>query len=146
MTILILYTLILSLALAILEIQIEGPNGWAEKLPCWKKKKGIIPEKLIGAPLTSYHLALMGFLIIIAHFPFVFIDWNISVELQIIAVLLLISVIEDFFWFVLNPKFPYKKFREKEIWWHTHWIGPFPAYYWINAFAAIIMLYLSLCP
>ena len=137
------YSVVLSLILAIWEIQIEGANGWAEKLPCWRQTKGFIPEKIIGAPLTGYHITLLAFLLAIAHFPFVFIRWSIKAELQMLSVVLLISVIEDFLWFVLNPNFPFEKFRKKEVWWQTHWTGPLPTYYYLYSALAGIFLYIS---
>ena len=36
------YILALAVILALWEIQIEGKNGWAEKLPCWRIEKGWI--------------------------------------------------------------------------------------------------------
>lgn len=138
------YSVILSILLAIWEIQIEGTKGWAEKLPCWKKTTGFIPEKIIGAPLTGYHLALVGFLFAMVHFPFVFVQWNIKTELQVLSVVLLILVIEDFLWFVLNPNFSFQRFRKKQIQWRVHWIGPLPTYYYIFSALAALFLYLSM--
>ena len=43
-------------ALATLEIEIEGPNGWAARLPTWRRDLGVLGSG--KTPVTGYHIAL----------------------------------------------------------------------------------------
>ena len=59
------FLFVLALILAELEVQIEGPAGWAEKLPTWRAKEGKWYSKgfqkmLSNKPMTGYHLAMFG--------------------------------------------------------------------------------------
>lgn len=138
------YVVAIALILAILEIQIEGKHGWAEKLPCWQRKDGWFVKIILGGrPLTGYHLAIFLFLMAVFHFVFFLIPWNFQAELFILGLLLELILLGDFFWFVLNPHFGLKKFKKDEIWWHKKWLGPVPSLYIYLAIAATILIYLG---
>jgi len=130
---------------ALLEIQIEGKSGWAELLPTWKVKfkwSKFLPG--LERPLTGYHFYLWLFLFIYPHISFVFTDWTFSKELFLLSFILLITLIEDFLWFVFNPHFGLKKFRSKFIPWHKPWLGPFPLSYYFGLLLWIFLFNVSL--
>lgn len=134
------------LALAILEIQIEGPNGWAAKLPTWRAKEGSWPDKFFKKvmnqkDLTGYHLALNLFLLLFLHWPFIWSwSWDIISEFEILAIFVLFTGAWDFLWFVLNPKFSLRKFNRENVWWHKKWWGPAPVDYYLGVVASLVLL------
>ena len=140
---LIVYLFILSVVWAVLEIQIEGKNGWASALPTWRKKEGWIVKLLGGRPLTGYHICMITFLALVYHFPFFFTPWNLGKELFTIGFFFGFLLIEDFLWFVLNPAFRLKRFNRKnpDLWWHKSWWGPVPDFYWWYTVAAVVLMY-----
>src|SRR5437667_4141 len=52
------YFFFIAFILAHLEIQIEGPYGWAEKLPTWRWDSPRV-RRWFGKPVTGYHLCLV---------------------------------------------------------------------------------------
>jgi hypothetical protein len=96
-----------------------------------------------GRPLTSYHMALISFLITILHSFFFLIPWNWQSELFVLGYLIELLLFDDFFWFVLNPNFRLKKFKKEEIWWHKKWIGPVPDFYVYSFIICAIFFYLG---
>jgi len=139
---LIFFVLVTSVIFSLLEIQIEGGNGWAGKLPTWKIRdplKGIINFPYI----SGYHLYFWILLLFILHFPLFFgISFNIKNELSIIEVYVLILLIEDFMWFVFNPKWGVKKFFTESIPWQAKKLLYLPQIYWI-AFVSIAIIEFS---
>lgn len=117
------FLFIYSTVLAKLEIQIEGKNGWASALPCWKIKSR-------GWLLTGYHLWMNLFIILVLHFPLFFIQWNWRLECLVFGFLLASWELEDFLWFVLNPHYGLRGFKPEKIPWHQIWWGPLPNFYW----------------
>ena len=137
----ILSAILLGIVFANLEIQIEGKSGWAADLPCWRKEKGWVVRLLGGRPLTGYHMWMSIFLILMFHFPFLFIDWYLKTELLIWGLLYGFFLAEDFAWFVFNPHYGIKKFKKAEIWWHGSWWGPVPSiYYWLAALSILFIV------
>lgn len=144
-----LYLFIVALALANLEVQIEGANGWAEKLPTWRPShdrwyskiwRKLMKEK----PLTGYHLSILGSLFIFLHLPYFWGSaWSWEVELKSISMFFLISSTWDFLWFVINPAFGIKKFKAVEIWWHKAWLGPWPVDYYYAVIISLILYSIS---
>jgi hypothetical protein len=132
---LMVYVLFLALILALWEIQIEGKNGWAEKLPCWRNERSSVG----GRPLTGYHIFLALFVITFIHITFLFVRWNIIRELFTAGLIIELFLAEDFLWFALNPDYGVRKFRKGEIWWHKAWIGPVPSMYVYLGVPAIII-------
>jgi hypothetical protein len=120
----VIYTFILALVLASLEIQIEGKRGWASRLPGNRKHVPgtfgrCISFVLMGKAPTLYHFYLFAFVILIFHIPFVhgksftLVHW-----LTQISLMLIFMVLWDFLWFILNPSFTLKKFNPDHVWWH----------------------------
>jgi len=139
-----LFVLVLSFLFAKLEIEIEGENGWALKLPTWRKK---FQSKLLRfiwgqKELTGYHLYLFSFIFTILHAVFLFVPWSLQIESKIIALFILVAILEDFAWFVLNPAFGIKKFQKEFIPWHQLWFVGLPVEYWIYGTLAMVLYFL----
>ena len=62
------YFFFIAFILAHLEIQIEGPHGWAEKLPTWRWD-GPGVRRWFGKPVTGYHLCLVTCILLFLHVP-----------------------------------------------------------------------------
>jgi hypothetical protein len=138
---LLIFMVFLSLLLALWEIQIEGKDGWAAKLPGWRIEKGWPMRLTGGRPMTGYHLFMTAFLIAMVHLPLFFVSWNWHVESLLLGFYVGMLLVEDFLWFVLNPHYGIRNFRKGRIWWHREWWGPVPALYWILLVLAVVLIY-----
>lgn len=124
---------------ALLEIQIEGPAGWAANLPTWRVKSKWLNRLFPGRQLTGYHLWMLIFIAIVAHLPFASfrVPWSWEAEFRAVAFFLFFWVFEDFLWFVLNPHFGIRRFRPQYIEWHRKaWWWLAPRDYWIGLLLA----------
>lgn len=141
-----IYLFVMAIVLAILEIQIEGEHGWAEKLPTWRpKKKGFfvnLYSKFVGGrEVTGYHVIMFTFVLLIFHLPFVFgLNFDLLHWLQIMSLYFMFVILWDFLWFVLNPHRPLKKFKKEFIWWHKYWWGGLPIDYYITMILSFVIL------
>jgi hypothetical protein len=139
----------MALTLAIIEVQIEGKNGWASKLPTWRPKVGSKLDKIFSKimsskPTTGYHIAVFTFVLLIMHYPFFAgAKWYWELELQTLSLFLLFSAVWDFLWIVVNPHFGIKKMDVQHIWWHKKRIGIVPIDYLLAIIGSFI-LYLPL--
>ena len=146
-----IYFWIIGFFLAILEIQIEGEFGWAEKLPTWRAKPGGKLDKIFkkvssNKDLTGYHTALMVFLLLFAHWPFVWNwHWTVWQELELLSIYVLFCTVWDFLWFVLNPKLSLRKFGPERVWWHKKWFGKFPVDYYYSVLISVVLLLPEIC-
>jgi len=138
---LIFFSVLASLTLAALEIQIEGKDGWAAKLPTFRLKK-----KIGVKPITGYHLFIILFTLIIFHFPLFFACWSWKKEILLLGVFIFMWTLEDFLWFVLNPHYVLSKFNKSnpDIWWHKSWFAGVPAFYWFLFPLAVILITLGI--
>lgn len=127
----VLYLFFLAFVLAYLEVQIEGRDGWAAKLPTWRVTKGWIVRMAGGRPLTGYHLALTAFLLLFFHYPTLWTDWSWAKELTVLSSYLLLVAVWDFLWFVLNPAYGLERYNAKHIWWFRAWLFGFPIDYYV---------------
>lgn len=141
-----IYIFILAVFLAILEIQIEGPHGWAKNLPTWRpKSKGLILrlyQKLMSdREATGYHMVMFTFVLLIFHLPYFF-GLSISWEhwLQTMSYFFIFVVLWDFLWFVLNPHYPLKQFKKEHIWWHKRWRLGLPVDYYGSVILSLMIL------
>ncbi len=118
---------------SLIEIQIEGPNGWASNLPTWRLKNKWLDRFFPGRPITGYHLWTLIFIAMVAHLPFAFqVPWTWQAEGRSIAFILFFWVAEDFFWFLLNPHYGLRRFRARDIEWHRgSWWWVAPRDYWV---------------
>ena len=122
-----LWLFLAALLLALLEIEIEGGIGWAERLPTWQRAVASFPlplrlvlYTLFGKkPVTGYHLCLVSFTAVLIHGAyFIGLDWSLGSELGLLSRLILFWLLEDFLWFVMNPKYGLAEFRPGRVWWH----------------------------
>ncbi len=129
-----------ALLFALVEIEIEGPHGWAERLPTWFRvttpAARIYALFMRGKPLTGYHAVMFVLPLWSFHLGFVAgVPWSWPAEAATLSAYLVWVVTWDLLWFLLNPRFGWRRFRKGEIWWHGRtWIGRFPVDYW-GAFA-----------
>lgn len=129
---LLFFVLILSVVVAEMEIQIEGKNGWANKLPTWRVNNKVTLF-ILGPyhPLTGYHFFLSLLVMLFFHFPFfIGLPWTLSFELKILASFFFFWMVEDFLWFIFNRNFGLSKFKKGEIPWHTRWLFGIPYSYY----------------
>ena len=104
-----------ALLFALVEIEIEGADGWAINLPTWYRRRPAYARLfglfMSGKPLTGYH-AIMFFIPLCAfHMGVAFgLPWSLSVEARIISAYLLWNVTWDFLWFLLNPAYGWHHF------------------------------------
>ncbi len=78
---------VLALVLALAEIAIEGPYGWAEKLPTpyrvSRPLARLFGQVLGGKPLTGYNLLMFAATLVAFHLPFAFgAPWTAARELD----------------------------------------------------------------
>ena len=138
---LIAFMIFLAIILALWEIQIEGKDGWAAKLPAWRMETGWLVKLTGGRPVTGYHLFMTVFLIAIVHLPLFFTSWSWRLESLLLGFYVGMVFLEDFFWFALNPHYGIRNFRKGRIWWHGQWWGPIPALYWFLLIIASLLIY-----
>jgi hypothetical protein len=113
------YFFLLALVLAHLEIEIEGPHGWAEKLPT-RRWDGPVVRRWLGKPVTGYHLCLLTLLLLFLHLP-QFYGGSWEREADLLAMFILSTVTWDFLWFACNPHFGVARFRKGQVWWLQGW-------------------------
>src|SRR5262249_20379428 len=121
-------------AFAKVEIEIEGPNGWAANLPTWRISNKWTRIFYGSRPLTGYHLWLQTFILLIVHLPLAlrYWHWSWGAELKLVSFIILFFIVEDFLWFVLNPAYGLSRFRRDRIWWHNPtWWWIMPRDYWL---------------
>lgn len=139
------YVFLLATILALLEVQIEGKNGWAKDLPCWRPKPDSLPARIYaafmnGKELTGYHAVMFPLPLLILHFPFVAGgSWSVVRELETLSIYFLMAVAWDFLWFVWNPAYRLKKFKPDFIPWHKKWTGPVPKDYPVGLIVSFIL-------
>jgi hypothetical protein len=135
--------------LGVMEINVEGRYGWAEKLPTWYRVTGwagrFWGKIMNGKPLTGYHLALNGLLLIFFNWTFFQEErWPTLVEeLSVLSQFFAMSVYWDFMWFLLNPYYLSETgvgFSKQSVWWHalSHWVADlFPLDYLMGILISI---------
>ena len=122
--------------LAGIEIEIEGGNGWAERMPTWWFKRGrfgrLFGFVMGGRPLTGYHVFAFTIPMLLLHLPFVSgVEWTLSGELLTVGTYFALAVIWDYIWFVLNPAYTVARFKRGNVWWfEVPWIWRFPLDYY----------------
>jgi len=127
---------VLALVLALVEIEIEGPYGWAEKLPTPYRVSGPLARLfglvLGGKPLTGYNLLMFATTLLAFHLPLAFgAPWTAARELALLAAWVSWSALWDLLWFLLNPAYGWRHFRPGNVWWHNRWLWRLPVDYWV---------------
>lgn len=139
----VLFLFLYALLFAAVEIEIEGPHGWAERLPTWFR---VTPPYarlyrvfMRGKPLTGYHAVMFVLPLWSFHFGFVSgLRWSWAAEAATLAAYMIWTVTWDLLWFILNPRFGWGRFRKGEVWWHGRtWIGRFPVDYYSAIVASL---------
>ena len=126
-----LYFFAIAFVLAQLEIQIEGPHGWAERLPTWRwQTPGVL--RWAGKPITGYHVFLMTFILLFVHLPMVYLGFSLEREAELLSLFFLLAVFWDFLWFVCNPHFGLARFRPAHVWWFKSWLLGLPSSYFVG--------------
>jgi len=130
---------------AMTEIQIEGSNGWASGLPTWKIENHVLLNIFWGGrPLTGYHAWIFSFMFLVFHLPhMIYGRLSLLLEVRIIGSLMLFWIIEDCFWFVLNPAFGVRSFGPEHVWWHKVWLFGIPLDYWTFGILGIVLIIFS---
>jgi len=130
------YFFLIALVLAHLEIQIEGPHGWAEKLPTWRWDSRAV-RRWFGKPVTGYHLYLVTLILLFVHVPQLY-DGSWEREADLLAMFFLLTATWDFLWFACNRHFGVRRFRKGQIWWFPTWTLGVPRPY-------LLVIVFSLC-
>ena len=67
---LVLWVAVLGFFFAMVEIQIEGPAGWAASLPTWRIESHWLLDIFWGGrPMTGYHAWVFSFMALVFHLP-----------------------------------------------------------------------------
>lgn len=137
-----LFILLAAFVWAKLEIEIEGRDGWASRLPTWRVEKHLLLDWFYGGrPLTGYHLWAYALIFLFFHMPFFWSgSWSGRTELHALGGYVLFWVLEDFLWFLLNPHYGWKRFRPEHIWWHKRWALGLPLDYWVFTTGGLVLL------
>jgi hypothetical protein len=130
--------IVMAWCFARLEIEIEGPDGWAASLPTWRVEGHPLVRLLMGGrPLTGYHLYALLFAALVFHFPAaLFATWSWRLEARALAALIAFWIIEDLLWFLMNPAWGLRRFNRGQVSWHPHWVLGAPREYWTFGLAA----------
>ncbi len=138
---LLVFVVFVSALWALLEIQIEGPHGWARNLPTWRlNKKPWMDFFYGGAEVTGYHVYAFGGILLLFHLPFVWnASWSWRGEAHCLGAFSLFWVMEDYLWFVLNPHFGHRALTPERAPWHRCWIGKLPVNYYISGITGLAL-------
>jgi hypothetical protein len=132
----VLFLFAYALMFAAVEIEIEGPHGWAERLPTWFRvttpSARFYGLFMHGKPLTGYHAVMFVLPAWSFHIGFIAgVPWSWGAEATTLAAYMAWVVTWDLLWFLLNPRYGWARFRKGEVWWHGGpWFGRFPVDYW----------------
>jgi hypothetical protein len=141
------YIFILAATFAILEIQIEGKDGWAKNLPTWRPSSKnflvqLYSKIMSGKELTGYHLSVFFLAFLILNLPFAFgFPFTLENFLKIVSLYFIFCALWDFLWFILNPHYSLKKFKEEHLsFHHRKWFLGLPIDYFYGIAASFLVL------
>ncbi len=141
------FTIWLAFCFAHVEVQIEGKEGWATKLPTWRLAKTHWVSRLFfgGREATGYHVWIQLFMLSIFHLPLLFTSFTWSHEFSILAMFIFFWIFEDFLWFVINPAYGIRSFKKGSVpWHHDCWWGFAPREYFIMTLVAAGLIYTAI--
>lgn len=145
----VLYLYGMALILALLEIEIESKYGWAEKLPTWYDTTSIFGKIyglfMGGKPLTGYHLFLQIFCVQIFFIPYVYgFPFTIGNVLSTLMTFFVWAAFWDNLWFIFNPYYGWKNFRQNTVWWFakSKWFFGIPMDYIMAVGGSLVVLVL----
>lgn len=132
------FVAVLAFFFAKVEIQVEGESGWAANLPTWRIEEHWLLDVFFGGrAMTGYHAWVLSFVGLFFHLPLFFIgEWSLVLEARILASMMAFWILEDFFWFIANPAFGWRRFGPAHIPWHKHWFAGAPLDYWVFSAAS----------
>ena len=108
-----IFTIITATLYSLIEIEIEGKDGWCNNLPT------PFVMRLGTKRMTLYHIYMLLFIttIFLFQIPFIFtLDSLINTSSHI----LLFIILEDTLWFIFNPYYTIENYRRDKIWWHSN--------------------------
>ena len=124
------------------EAYMEGDTGWTWNPAWWR-------FKLFGPyTYTAYHIWAFWIFapIVFIVLPIVVAGFSWRLFWLLTGSYMFGSILEDFFWFVVNPLYPFSKWNPRETKWYP-WIRmgtwSLPAAYVAKATISISMLYLA---
>jgi hypothetical protein len=132
--------------LAKVEIEIEGPDGWAVTLPTWRWEPEWFLNLSNGKAVTGYHLWLTLFLIGIFHLPLVYAGFSRELWAKCLSSYLLITSVWDLQWFAWNPAWGLRRFRAEPIPWFRRKLFGFPVDYYGSVAASAAATWLIWSP
>ena len=141
MIVIILYLLLLAAIHARLELQIEGKKaGWALRLPCWRIDNKFT-QFFLGKEITGYHFYLLIMFLFLFHSPYLFINFTLKHEFNILGLFCWYWIAEDWFWFLENNLYGLRNFKPHRIFWHKRWIWFLPVTYaWGIVIGTVLLL------
>lgn len=126
------------IAMSFWEAYIEGKYPWAGRQVGWKIKF----SKRVT--LTAYHFWIYIMFFFWFTVPLAMFGWNLKLFGVIVSAVAVGAVIEDFFWFIVNPFYSLKKFNEKDTYWYA-WLKigkiQIPVSYIVGAVIALLSWY-----
>jgi hypothetical protein len=141
--------LVLAYFFANVEIQIEGPNGWAASLPVTFRveEHWLLDIFWGGRPLTGYHAWVFSFMALAFHLPLMWsFRWSLRLEARALACISVFWIVEDALWFVLNPAYGWSRLTPEHVPWHVSWFLGLPTDYWTFTGAALVLYTWSFWP
>lgn len=104
---------------ALMEIEVEGPHGWAANTET-------CPSGIFN--WTMYHL-YMNLLVVFCHLHI----YGLSPEVLFYTTVWFLQ--QDWLWFVFNPHYTRALYAKSKIWWHAGqpWWGGAPLHFWAGA-------------
>lgn len=125
-----MFLILTSMIFGLLEIEIEGEDGWAKNLPTFQVKS-----------ITGYHLFLWIFMLLMIHLPVFFVKkYTMTLEMFLLSFYLLMLITEDAFWFFFNTKF--HKSQKPDEWREPKFLT-IPYFYFIAAPLILVLSYFS---
>lgn len=139
---LLLWVSILAIFFAMVEIQIEGGQGWAAGLPTWRIEQHWLLDWFWGGrPMTGYHAWVFPFMLLVFHLPLAMLgrfSWRL--EARCLGSTMLFWVIEDGFWFALNPAYGLAALTPERVAWHKRWWLGWPSDYYLFGLTGLLLI------
>ena len=127
------------IATSIWEAAVEGKNSWDKGKLGFKIKIGNYTV------LTAYHFFLFGVMFpLLLSLPLVILGWDTRLFGILLSAYASGMIIEDFFWFVVNPSFNLKNWNSKNVDWYL-WLKlgklQIPVFYLVSIIIAVASWY-----
>lgn len=132
------FVLISSFIYSLIEIELEGKNGWMTKIPT----ANVV--YVGGKHLTLYHIYMI--LIIITGVCFQNrMEFTFKSFFHSASYVFLFLLLEDVLWFIFNPYFTIKKYKKDVVWWHSKqpWIYGIPFHNYLTITLNCIIAYIT---